>query len=194
MIADDLNPNPKNNYKELVEKIIESDSTAFEKLYFKFVQRIYYFTKRYITTEAEIEEVVQEVFTKLWEHRMNLRTDMSINGYLLTITKNTIFNQFRRNLNHQAYCQYLITYNKNHTKYSNDDVLFNELKKIVEEAIEKLPPQRQKIFKMSRFNGFAYKEISKKLGLAEKTVEAHIRLAIRDIRRVLEPEYSNTLC
>ncbi len=184
----------RNDYRNLIERIMENDGSAFEILYNDFVHKIYCFTKRYISRESEIEEVVQEVFIKLWEYRMNLRTDKSINGYLLTITKNTIFNKFRKNLNHQTYCNYLIKHQKDHQNIVHNDIHYIELKQLVDAAIEKLPPQRRKIFVMSRINGFAYKEISHKLGVAEKTVEAHIRLAIRDIRKTIEPEYSNSTC
>ena len=190
MISEDATIRPRNNYGELVERISENDSLAFEKLYFLFANRVYCFAKRYLQTEDEIEEVVQEVFTKLWEHRMSLKSNMSINGYLLTITKNTIFNQYRKSLNHKAYCKYIVTFHKENKHIGDNDIVYNELKQIVENAIENLPPQRRKVFKLSRFKGYAYKEISDELGLAEKTVEAHIRLAIRDIKKVLEPEYN----
>ena len=68
-----------------------------------------------------------------------------------------------------------------------DDIVYNDLMDLLNKTIAELPPKRREIFKLSRFQGMAYKDISKKLSISEKTIETHMRLAIRDIKSVLEP-------
>ena len=68
-----------------------------------------------------------------------------------------------------------------------DEIIYNDLMDLLNKTISELPPKRQEIFKLSRFNGLPYKEISERLSISEKTIETHMRLALRDIKNVIEP-------
>ena len=68
-----------------------------------------------------------------------------------------------------------------------DEIIFNDLMDLLNRTIAELPPKRQEIFRLSRFQGLPYKEISEKLSISEKTIETHMRLALRDIKNVIEP-------
>ena len=182
-----LNPLSKQEQKELLIRLIEGDSSAFEKIYFYYVERVYYFAFRYMKNQEDTEEIVQEVFTKIWESRKKINIEMSFSGYLLTITKNTIFNQHRKNVNHQAYCNYMITYLQKNRQNVEDEIIYNDLMDLLNRTIEELPPKRQEIFKLSRFQGLPYKEISQRLSISEKTIETHMRLALQDIKSAIGP-------
>lgn len=182
-----LKPIPIKEEKELLSRLIEGDSDAFEKIYYLFVERVYYFALRYLRNSADAEEMVQEVFSKIWESRKNINIELSFSGYLLTTTKNTIFNDHRKKINHQVYCNQIFTYLQKTMHSVEDDVIYDDLMNLLNKTISDLPPKRQEIFKMSRFQGMPYKEISKELSISEKTIETHIRLALRDIKDVMEP-------
>ena len=72
-------------------------------------------------------------------------------------------------------------------KNVEDEIIFNDLMNLLHKMIEKLPAKRQEIFRLCRFEGLPYKEVSAKLGISEKTIETHMRLAIRDLKSQLEP-------
>lgn len=182
-----MNPISKQEEKELLIRLIEGDGDAFEKIYYFYVERVYFFALRYLKNSEDAEEIVQEVFTKIWESRSNINIEMSFSGYLLTTTKNTIFNEHRKKVNHQAYCNYIITYLQKNMQNVEDEVIFNDLLDLLNRTIAGLPPKRQEIFKLSRFQGLPYKEISERLSISEKTIETHMRLALRDIKNVIEP-------
>lgn len=182
-----LNPISKQEEKELLIRLIEGDGDAFEKIYYHYVERVYYFAYRYIKNQEDTEEIVQEVFTKIWESRRNINVEMSFGGYILTTTKNTIFNEYRKKVNHQAYCTYIISYLQKNMQNVEDEIIYNDLMDLLNKTISELPPKRQEIFKLSRFNGLPYKEISERLSISEKTIETHMRLALRDIKNVIEP-------
>jgi RNA polymerase sigma-70 factor (ECF subfamily) len=182
-----LNPITKQEEKELLIRLIEGDALAFEQIYNNYIERVYFFAYRYLNNTEETEEIVQEVFTKIWESRGNINTELSFSGYLLTTTKNTIFNEHRKRVNHQAYCDYILGYLQKNRQNVEDEIVYSDLMELVNKTINELPPKRQEIFKLSRFQGMPYKEISKKLSISEKTIETHIRLALRDIKSVLEP-------
>lgn len=182
-----MDPNSKQDEKELIIRLIEGDKTAFEAIYRFYVKRVYYFALRYLRNKEESEEMVQEVFTKLWENRTNLNPDLSFSGYLLTITKNTIFNENRKKVNHQVYCEYVINYLQMQMRDLEREIISQDLMTKVNQTIDNLPPKRQEIFKLSRLGGLSHKEISKKLDISEKTIETHMRLAFKDLKREIEP-------
>jgi RNA polymerase sigma-70 factor (ECF subfamily) len=182
-----LNPISKQEEKELIIRLVEGDAEAFEKIYYLYVERVFYFALRYLKDESETEEIVQEVFTKIWESRLNIDPDMSFSGYILTTAKNTIFNENRKKINHQAYCNYIISYLQKNMQNVENEIIYNDLMELLNKTIARLPSKRREIFKLSRFQGLPYKEISKKLSISEKTIETHIRLALRDIKTAMKP-------
>lgn len=173
----------------IVELLKQGDAETFEKVFFSFAERIYYFAMRYMRNQHDAEEIVQEVFVKLWENRSNLNDQLSFSGYLFTIARNTIFNQNRKKVNEQAYQEYVKVFLENSTRRTEEDLIYSDIKGIVDKVVEDLPPQRKLIYKMSREKGLSYKEIAEELKLSERTVEAHIRLALKTLTQVLDEHY-----
>lgn len=81
----------------------------------------------------------------------------------------------------------MITYLQKNRQNVEDEIIYNDLMDLLNRTIEELPPKRQEIFKLSRFQGLPYKEISQRLSISEKTIETHIRLALQDIKNAIEP-------
>ena len=175
------------------EKIISllkaGDIEAFEKVFFSFADRLYYFSLRYLRNEQDAEEIVQDVFVKIWENKENLNENLSFSGYLFTIARNTIFNQNRKKVNEQAYQNYVRSFLEHTSSKTEDDLIYSDIKKIVDKVIDELPPQRQLIYKMSREKGLSYREIAQELNLSERTIEAHIRLALKSLTKVLDEHF-----
>lgn len=169
-----------------VKRLKAGDSAAFEALFDKYYPRLYYFALRYMKQSIDAEEIVQDIFVKIWEHRERLDEMLSFNSYLFTIARNTIFNINRKSLNEQAYRNYLkhfldTTHNKTET-----EVIYNDLKSHIDEIVDKFPKKRKKIFLLSREKGLSYKEIATQLNISEKTVEAHIYLALKTIKKSID--------
>jgi len=173
--------------RKLVIRLIGSDDNAFEKLYYQYVERAYGFAYHYLRNTSEAEEVVQEVFTKLWENRHKINPDLSFSGYLLTTVKNTVFNENRKKMYHRTYVNDALKYLQTHMKDLAEEITYDDLMELVNKTINNMPPKRQEIFRLCRMEGMSHKDITKTLGIAEKTVEAHMRLALRDLKTVLAP-------
>jgi RNA polymerase sigma-70 factor, ECF subfamily len=173
--------------RELVIRLIESDNFAFEKLYYQYVERAYGFAFHFLRNSFEAEEVVQEVFTKLWENRHKINPDLSFSGYLLTMVKNTVFNDNRKKMYHRAYISDALKILQIHTRDLEERITYDNLLELITKTVRNMPPKRQEIFQLCRMEGMSHKVISKSLGIAEKTVEAHMRLALRDLKAVLTP-------
>ena len=139
---------------ELILLLKQNSKEAFTALYKKYWRQVYNFSRLYLTNQDTAEEVVQEVFIKVWEGRDFMREDDNFKGLMFVITRNLIFNQHPKNLS-----EYI-------------DMLINEL-----------PPRRREIFNLSRKGNKSYKEIAELLNISEKTVENQISEALKYLRK-----------
>ena len=170
--------------KELIVQLKEGDEKAFTTLYRRYWPKVYNFSRLYLSSILEIEEVVQEVFVKVWESRTLLREDDNFKGFLFIITRNLVFNQFRRSFNENAY---KLTVLSSVMPYYNleEELSAADLQEFIEKMVKELPPRQQEVFNLSRNAHLTYKEISIRLNISEKTVEYHMGLALKYLRKNL---------
>lgn len=171
---------------DLVQKIKEGDQKSFDEVFYKYSERLYWFAFRYLKNKEDAEEVVQDVFVSLWNNRHNINEQLSFSGYLYTIAKNTIFKQNRRNTYDQTFKQYLLNTVDLHQNKTENDLIFEDLRKLADQTIDTFPKQRKLIYKLSRDKGLSYKEIAQTLDISERTVESHIRLALKTLKSTLD--------
>ncbi len=179
--------------KILVKEIKEGDHDSFRQIYYKYSEKVYLFAIRYIKNMEDAEEIVQEVFTRIWEYRDNLDENRSFNGYILTITKNIIFNENRKKVNFDIYAQYIINYLQGISNQTENQIIFENVKSIISKEIDNFPPKRKQIFNLSRNEGLSYNEIAKRLDISKKTVETHLRLALSRLKKVVSSILNNNL-
>ncbi|EXY66705.1 sigma-70 family RNA polymerase sigma factor, partial [Bacteroides fragilis] len=121
-------------------------------------------------------EVVQEVFVKLWEARIFLKENESFKGFLFIITRNIIFNQFRKSFNENAYKTTVLS--SAEVEYDIENEMdAADLQGYIKKLISELTPRQQEVFHLSREEHLSYKEIAIRLSISEKTVERHINEA-----------------
>lgn len=168
--------------KELIILLKEGDEKAFTTLYRRYWSKVYNFSRLYLSSILEIEEVVQEVFVKVWESRSLLREDDNFKGFLFVITRNLVFNQFRRSFNENAY---KLTVLSSIMPYYNleEELTAADLQEFIEKMVKELPPRQQEVFNLSRNAHLTYKEISISLNISEKTVERHINEALKFLKK-----------
>lgn len=168
-----------------LELLVSGEEAAFEFLYKKYVDKVYYFALGLVNSADDAENVTQEVFIKVWESRARIDPAYSFSSYLFTITRNLIFNQHRKKVNERAYLSYIERAFEHSEMGTEKDYFLKELQERIDAAIADLPPMRRKVFEASRVEGLSHKEISAKLGIAEKTIATHIRLALKTMRKKL---------
>ncbi len=168
--------------KSLISALNRSDSKAFTDLYNKYWAQVYNFTKLYITNKDIAEEIVQEVFIKIWDSKEMIRENESFKGLLFIVTRNFIFNVFRKNVNEDFYK--LTVLSAMEESYNpEEEVEARDLKAYIDLLIEQLPPQRRLIFNLSRKEYKTYREIAEQLSISEKTVENQISEALKYLRK-----------
>lgn len=168
--------------KQLVKRLKEGDMKAFDILYRQYSERLYSFAFSILKNREDAKEIVQETFLKLWNKRMEIHPNQSLNAYLFTISHNISIDLIRKRLKDEKYAEYLKTHVTKEGTETENLFHFNELTYKLQEAIQQLPEQRMRIFQMSREEGLSHAEIAKKLNISVKTVENQINLALKSIR------------
>lgn len=174
------------NEIDLLKKVAEGNEPAFRTLFDLHRDKIYYIAYRLLKTEAASEDVVQEVFIKLWLNREKLAPLDNFPAYLNTITRNHIFSQLRKLATEEAYLRELIAREKiAGDKDPADAVAFNELKRLLSEAVTQLSPQQKKVYQLGKIEGKKYEEIADALQISRETVKNHMVEALRSIKTYL---------
>ena len=168
--------------RTLVLQLKEGNENAFTALYQTYWAKVYNFSRLYLTSSTEVEEVVQDVFVKVWEARIFIKENENFKGFLFIITRNIIFNQFRKSFNENAY-KLAILKSSSETYGIEEEMEASDLQSYINKLIEELPPRQREVFQMSRDQHLSYKEIAQQLDITEKTVERHINEALKFLRK-----------
>lgn len=161
--------------RELLLLIQEDNMVAFYQLYQRYSRRLYGFVIRYIKREQDAEEIVQDVFVKIWEARAKIDVYSSFESFLFTIAYNTTISLFRKRASEERYLEHLkLLQQVKAAPDLNDEIHFNELNQKVQALLDKLTPRQREIFRLSREEGFTHDEIAKQLGISVLTVKKHI--------------------
>lgn len=165
---------------DLYVVINENQVPAFTNFYTQFFQKLLLTSDKYVEDVFIAEEIVQDVFLKIWEDPEGLNEIKSINSYLYRSVINASINYLNRQKNIERH------HLKIASNYSEESLIEldeeNELIVLINNEIEKLPAQCKKVFKLSRFEHLKYKEIANLLDISERTVENHIANALKILR------------
>ena len=168
------------NESSLVESLSKGNILAFNTLFKFYGSRLYRFAYGYLKSEAESEELVQEVFTRIWEKRSELRKELSFKSYLFTIAFNIIRKYFRTRKYISEYFNSRIF--NDFDIQTSQKITYNSLYQHLTELVNQLPARRREIFIKSRFEGLSNKEIAEELEISLKTVENQLTSALKFIR------------
>lgn len=169
---------------DLVLALKSGSEAAFRQLFDLYGKRLFHFSAGYFNDPMDAEEIVQEVFMKIWNVRNELSDQKSLDAYIFTIAKNAILNTIRKAKSEQVYLTWA-QLNPGRNILLEEEIDFNELNQAYHQAIDKLSPKRKQVFLLSRERNFSYAEIADKMGISVKTVENQMTAALADIRRQL---------
>lgn len=162
----------------------ESETESFASIYREYAPRMRHFVGRLLQDNVLTDDVVHNVFLRLWENREIITKVESLDRYLFRAARNAIFDIYDHRTIIAKYEQ---------KSRSKDAEVFNleeqinaeDLAMLIELAVDKMPPQRQKIFRMSRYSGYSNSEIAEQLSLSVNTVNNHLALALRELKQGL---------
>ena|SRR5665647_3163536 len=174
------------NESKLVHNLSKGNLLAFNTLYKFYSGRLYRFALGYLKSKEEAEELVQEVFTKIWEKRSDLKKELSFKSFLFTIAFNIIRKHFRTKAYLSEYLK--IGISDDIDMQTSQKITYDSLYQYISELVNQLPKRRKEIFIKSRFEGHSVKEIADELKISHKTVENQLTDALKFIRTNLNSE------
>ena len=171
--------------KLLVAQLKNGNEKAFEKLYEKYSGGIYGFSLKLLKSTDFAEEVVQDVFLKVWNTRNDLDINLNFKSFIYTIAKNLSLNILKRAANDLNLRDQLLYTQETFSTSTKDNLLNKEYENVKRNAINSLSSGRRRIFLMSREEGLSYEEIAKNLGISVNTVKTQMKTALKNIRKHL---------
>lgn len=181
------------DYDTLFERIAKSDRDAFERLYRMTVDGLVRYVRFSVGSRTQATDVVHDVFVNLWLRRKSIRIRSSVRSYLYSAARNRALNILKRDAR------------RIHTDWSDRDGIeppeflltspepdssARELERMLGLWITDLPPRRAEAFLLSRYHDLSHAEIARIMELSERTVNAHVVHALRDLRRKLDESES----
>lgn len=166
-----------------LEALRDGDHKSFEAVFIAYYNKTKTFINGYIKSESDAEELAQDMFVNLWINRKAINPSKSFNSYLHAIARNSAINFLRHKYVEAAYIG-SIQYDENNPS-SEEELIAKELGLLIDDIVEKMPPQRKQIYILSKNKGLSNTEIAKKLHTTKGTVESQLSLALKEIRNAI---------
>lgn len=168
---------------EILQAISSKNQAVFDKLYINYYKKLYIISFKYTRNQELSEEVVHDVFIKIWNHSGNLNITQSLSSYLSKAVINTSLNVLK---SQKGLFENQTRYEKEMVKEIEEEAENLEERLInIERAIQLLPPQCQKILLMSKYEKRKQQEIADQLNISIKTVKNHLTYAYKKIREIV---------
>lgn len=168
--------------KELLERVAGGDERAFRQIYDRYYKRIAAFVFLLTGSVNMADDIVQEVFIKLWLNRHKLTGVVYFNSWLHTITRNLAVDAMKKTAK-ETVARETLTDILAMADHPADEFIFSkENERLLQQALSRLSPQQQMIYKLSRQEGLKHAEIASRLNISGKTVKNHLVNALRIIR------------
>jgi len=174
------------NEKELLIQVAQSDKRAFAKLFYAYHNQLAEFVLLLTESPEMTEEIIQDVFVKIWMKREDLTDIDRFTAYLFILTRNYTLNCIRKKVNdrklEQQYSRYIGDIGEMQPSHAPQDFSGDpDYQALIGRAIQQLPPQQQKAYLLSRTEGLKYAEIAEQMGLSRETVKKYIQWATQSI-------------
>lgn len=162
--------------------LFQDDECAFRRIFYDFFAPLCVFAHRYVGSMEDCEDMVQDVFYRIWKKRKELRVDSSARNFLMACVRNACVDFLRKQEVEARGMEYYIQ------RVPVEEELYttSELEQLLEAALAKLPEQIASVFRLNRFAGKTYAEIAEEKQISVKTVEAYMTKALRFLRMELK--------
>jgi len=181
-----INANRKRDLtdRQLLKRISQRDAAAFGVLYDRYRPKVYSYALRIAGSETVAEDIVQEVFVKLWQ--LDGIDDLdNVGAYLRVVTRNQTLKWLRRNVLETHVGEVLTRRWADVDRSTEEKVDLKDTQEVIDSAVSLLPPQRRLIFQLCKNEGLKYEEVAERTNLSRLTVKTHMQLALRFLRNYM---------
>ena len=173
--------------KVLIRDLAAGDIEAFQQLFHRYEQQLKQYAFRLTKSKFVVDEIIQEVFIKVWENRRNINPDRSFSTYLYRMVRNRAFNYLRDAMQHEDCAGELWQDMVEAGTQADHHLISAEYDSLIHKILEDLPPQKRSIYLLSRYEGKTNVEIAELLNISTKTVENHLWKTLQIIKSRLKP-------
>jgi len=167
----------------LIQRLRQNDAAAYIELYNRYHSKMYSWLIRFVKLPEMAEDIIQETFLKIWEIRHRLQPQQSFPAYLYRISRNKAFKLLKKisrdeNLRGKVLVRSAIELND-----PEKDFQWQQYQQLLDNAVSRLPVQRQRVYRLCRQNNKTYDEVANELGISRNTVKEHMMKAVQDLRQ-----------
>jgi len=159
---------------------------AYEQIYNRYWAIMYVYARKIMADEDDAQDIVQEVFTYLWNKGSELVIKTSLSVYLYTSVRYRIFDLLDHRKVRTDYKTYLQQFIEEGTYITDEQLRLKELVAVIEKEVSLLPPKMREMFEMSRNEGLSHKQIADQLGVSDLTVKKQVSNAVKILRGKLK--------
>lgn len=171
--------------RKLLAKVAKGDQRAFRAIYDHYYDRIHAYGLRLLKSDLLAEEMVQHAFLKIWTLEERLTKIENLESYLITVARNHAVDVLRRRkLTVKVNREISVDWSESHNE-TEEEILLNDTRRILDEAIELLAPQQKRVYQLCRQQGLKYEQVAEELNLSPATVQSYMKLALKTLRKHL---------
>lgn len=171
--------------RQLLQELAEGDPEAFTSLYYRYGGKLHAHLLRMTRSEDIAREMFQDIFMKIWELRERIDADRPFGAYLYRIAENKVYDHFRKIAREKRMADSLLYSAVSSHTDTEDEMSYHESFRLINRAIDQLPPARKQIYRLCKIEGRSYEEIAVLLGVSTSTINDHIVKANRFLKKVL---------
>lgn len=180
--------------KVLISKLKTGNTSAFSDIFLAYYKDLVIFAARFTHDLNNAEEIVQDMFSKLWEEHESVKIDISLKSYLLKLVQNKCIDWYRHKIIMRAHNDFVIESSIKFEVDTDNYILYSELQERVDKALEMLPEPVSETFRMNRYKGLKYHEIADIFGVSVRTIEVRIGKALHLLRNCLKDYFIFIIC
>ncbi|GGK19364.1 DNA-directed RNA polymerase sigma-70 factor [Parabacteroides faecis] len=173
------------NEPQLILSLKNGSYKAFERIYEMYAKRLFAYSIQFTKSQEESEEIVQDVFMRLWTNRTKIRQEDTLRSLLFIMTKHYLINAFRTKINQPEYEEYIQYINERSVDDASCQLEYQEFVAKFRAILKTLPETQQKVITLSKIEQFSNKEIADKLSLSEQTVKNQLSLGLKTLKEKL---------
>ena len=167
---------------ELLSLLREGDHHAYTEIYNRYKRLLYTHAYQRLRNEQEVDDIIHDLFTSMWEKRDSLTLKTNLAGYLYTAVRNRILDFVSHKNVESAYVGSLQNFMDRGENVTDYLLRENQLTLMIEKEISALPPKMREIFELSRKQHLSHREIAEQIGVSEKTVKSQVNNALKRLR------------
>jgi RNA polymerase sigma-70 factor (family 1) len=171
------------NESAILQRLKNGDNTAYKEIYNRYHSRLYYYVLKFLKDPDLAEDVIHDVFLKLWEVREQINPNLFILGYLYRISRNMVYKMIKKIATEEDLRSKIIFFIDEAQSLTESKVQWDEYATLLEGAINQLPPQCRRVFKLCREEGKTYDQTAALLGISKHTVKEHMMMAMKSIKQ-----------